>query len=165
MWLFKKKKKEVQSDDKTAVSDKVAGKIAGVGIKVQQLFAENMNRIFMKTDFKRLKLILIFFCVSAGGYSIYLIADSVFSPERKQKSFEIQQMDIPKHFNKSGDETIMPEATIDEQTYLQIQDFRKYMDSLKLNRTNEYDSILQARPGLMDSVQVLEQIYLSQKQK
>lgn len=165
MWLVKKKKKEVQSDDKTTVSDKVAGKIAGVGIKAQQLFAENMNRIFMKTDFKRLKLMLIFFCVSAGGYSLYLIANSVFSPERKQNAFEIQQMDIPKHFNKSGDETVMPEATIDEQTYLQIQDFRKYMDSLKLNRTNEYDSILQARPGLMDSVQVLEQIYLSQKQK
>lgn len=165
MWLFKKKKKEVQSDDKTAVSDKVAGKIASVGIKVQQLFAENMNRIFMKTDFKRLKLILIVFSVCAGGYSIYLIVNSVFSPERNQKALEIQQMDIPKHFNKSGDETIMPEATIDEQTYLQIQDFRKYMDSLKLNRTNEYDSILQARPGLMDSVQVLEQIYLSQKQK
>ena len=165
MWLFKKKKKEIQSDDKTTVSDKMAYKIAGVGIKAQQLFAEKMNRIFMKTDFKRLKLILIFFCVSAGGYSIYLIANSVFSPERKQKTFEIQQMDIPKHFNKSGDETIMPEATIDEQTYLQIQDFRKYMDSLKLNRTNEFESILQARPGLMDSVQVLEQIYLSQKQK
>ncbi|MFX7029306.1 hypothetical protein ABTH93_20415, partial [Acinetobacter baumannii] len=82
MWLFKKKKKEVQSDDKTTVSDKVAGKIAGVGIKVQQLFAENMNRIFMKTDFKRLKLILIVFSVCAGGYSIYLIVNSVFSPER-----------------------------------------------------------------------------------
>jgi hypothetical protein len=165
MWLFKKPNKEVQSDDKTTVSDKVAGKIAGVGIKAQRLFAEKMNKLFMKTDYKRLKLILIFFCVSAGGYSIYLIANSVFSPERKQKTFEIQQMDIPKHFNKTGDETVMPEATIDEQTYLQIQDFRKHMDSLKLNRTNEYDSILQARPGLMDSVQVLEQIYLSQKQK
>jgi len=163
MWLFKKK--EVQSDNKTTISDKVAGKIAGVGIKAQQLFAEKMNRIFMKTDFKRLKLLLIFFCVSAGGYSLYLIANSVFSPERKHKALEIQQMDIPKHFNKTGDETIIPEATVDEQTYLQIQDFRKYMDSLKLNRTNEYDSILQARPGLMDSVQVLEQIYLSQKQK
>lgn len=165
MWLFKKKKKELQSEEKTTMSDKVAGKIAGVGIKAQQLFAEKMNRTSMKTDFKRLKLILIFFCVSAGGYSIYLIADSVFSPERKQKTFEIQQMDIPKHFDKTGDETVMPDATVDEQTYLQIQDFRKYMDSLKLNRTNEYDSILQARPGLMDSVQVLEQIYLSQKQK
>ncbi|HCT23882.1 MAG TPA: hypothetical protein DIW54_11360 [Chitinophagaceae bacterium] len=165
MWLFKKRKKEVQSDDKTTVSDKVAGKIAGVGIKAQQLFAEKMNRTFMKTDFKRLKLILIFFCVSAGGYSIYLIANSVFSHERKEKVFEIQAMDIPKHFDKTGDETVMPDAAVDEQTYLQIQDFRKYMDSLKLNRANEYDSILQARPGLMDSVQVLEQIYLSQKQK
>ena len=147
------------------MSDKVAGKIAGVGIKAQRLFAERMNKLFMKTDYKRLKLILIFFCVSAGGYSIYLIANSVFSAEQKQQSFEIQQMDIPKHFNKTGDETVMPEATVDEQTFLQIQDFRKYMDSLKLNRTTEYDSILQARPGLMDSVQVLEQIYLSQKQK
>jgi len=165
MWLFKKKKKELQSEEKTTMSDKVAGKIAGVGIKAQQLFAEKMNRTFMKTDFKRLKLILIVFCITAGGYSIYLIANSVFSPERKQKAFEIQQMDIPKHFDKTGDETVMPDATVDEQTYLQIQDFRKYMDSLKLNRTNEYDSILQARPGLMDSVQVLEQIYLSQKQK
>ena len=165
MWLFKKKKTELQSEEKTSMSDKVAGKIAGVGIKAQRLFAERMNKLFMKTDYKRLKLILIFFCVSAGGYSIYLIANSVFSAERKQKSFEIQQMDIPKHFNKTGDETVMPEAIIDEQTYLQIQDFRKHMDSLKLNRTTEYDSILQARPGLMDSVQVLEQIYLSQKQK
>ena len=73
----------------------------------------------MKTDFKRLKLILIVFSVCAGGYSIYLIVNSVFSPERKQKALEIQQMDIPKHFNKTGDETVMPEATIDEQTYLQ----------------------------------------------
>lgn len=165
MWLFKKMKKELQSEEKATMSDKVAGKIAGVGIKVQRLFAERMDKLFMKTDYKRLKLILIFFCVSAGGYSIYLIANSVFSAEQKQQSFEIQQMDIPKHFNKTGDETVMPEATVDEQTYLQIQDFRKYMDSLKLNRTNEYDSILQARPGLMDSVQVLEQIYLTQKQK
>ncbi|MBP6023920.1 hypothetical protein [Ferruginibacter sp.] len=165
MWLFKKKKKELQSEEKATMSDKVAGKIAGVGIKAQRLFAERMNKLFMKTNYKRLKLILIFFCVSAGGYSIYLIANSVFSAEQKEQSFEIQQMDIPKHFNKTGDETVMPEATVDEQTYVQIQDFRKYMDSLKLNRANEYDSILQARPGLMDSVQVLEQIYLSQKQK
>ena len=165
MWLFKKKKNELQSEEKTTMSDKIAGKIAGVGIKAQRLFAGRMNKLFMKTDYKRLKLILIFFCVSAGGYSIYLIAISVFSAEQKQQSFEIQQMDIPKHFNKTGDETVTPEATVDEQTYLQIQDFRQYMDSLKLNRTNEYDSILQARPGLLDSVQVLEQIYLSQKQK
>lgn len=74
-------------------------------------------------------------------------------------------MDVPKHFNKTGDEELAPEAYVDEETWLQIKQFRNYMDSLKQKARNEYDSILQARPGLMDSVQMLEQIYLSQKQK
>jgi hypothetical protein len=165
MWLYKRKQKDKGIRDRITVSDKVAGKIAGLGIKIQQLFAERMNRIFMKTDFKRLKLILVLFCISAGGYSIYLIANSVISPDRKQNSFEVQKMDVPKHFNKTGDENLIPEAYVDEETYQQIKLFRNYMDSLKQKRRNEYDSILQARPGLMDSVQMLEQIYLSQKQK
>ncbi|MBN8718722.1 MAG: hypothetical protein J0H85_04700 [Sediminibacterium magnilacihabitans] len=165
MWLYKRKQKDKETGNKITVSDKVAGKIAGFGIKLQQLFAEKMNRVFMKTDFKRLKLILILFCISAGGYSIYLVANSIISPDNSQKDFEIQQMDVPKHFNKTGDEELAPEAYVDEETWLQIKQFRNYMDSLKQKARNEYDSILQARPGLMDSVQMLEQIYLSQKQK
>ena len=165
MWLYKAKQKDKETVEKVTVSDKVAGKIAGLGIKLQQLFAEKMNRVFMNTDFKRLKIILIIFCICAGGYSIYLIANSVISPDRKQNSFEVQQMDVPKHFNKTGDENLIPEAYVDEETWQQIKQFRNYMDSLKQKRRNEYDSILQARPGLMDSVQMLEQIYLSQKQK
>lgn len=165
MWLYKEKQKDKETVDKVTVSDKVAGKIAGLGVKLQQLFAEKMNRIFMKTDFKRLKIILIIFCIGAGGYSIYLIANSVISPDRKQNSFEVQQMDVPKHFNKTGDENLILEAYVDEETYQQIKQFRTYMDSLKQKRRNEYDSILQARPGLMDSVQMLEEIYLSQQQK
>lgn len=165
MWLYKGKQKDKETVDKVTVSDKVAGKIAGLGIKLQQLFAEKMNRIFMKTDFKRLKIILIIFCLCAGGYSIYLIANSVISPDRKQNSFEVQQMDVPKHLDKTGEENLIPEAYVDEEIYQQVKEFRNYMDSLKQKRRNEYDSILQARPGLMDSVQMLEQIYLSQKQK
>lgn len=165
MWLYKAKQKDKETVAKVTVSDKVAGKIAGLGIKLQQLFAEKMNRVFMNTDFKRLKIILIIFCLGAGGYSIYLIANSVISPDRKQNSFEVQQMDVPKHLDKAGDENLIPEAYVDEETWQQVRQFRNYMDSLKQKRRNEYDSILQARPGLMDSVQMLEQIYLSQKQK
>ncbi|WP_156123695.1 hypothetical protein [Flavihumibacter sp. ZG627] len=163
--MYKGKQKEKETVDKVTVSDKVAEKIAGLGIKLQQLFAEKMNRFFMKTDFKRLKIILIIFCIGAGGYSIYLIANSVISPDKKQNSFEIQQMDVPKHFDKTGDENLIPEAYVDEETWQEVKQFRNYMDSLKQKRRNEYDSILQSRPGLMDSVQMLEQIYLSQKQK
>jgi len=165
MWLYKAKQKDKETVDKVTVSDKVAGTIAGLGIKVQQLFAEKMNRVFMNTDFKRLKIILIIFCICAGGYSIYLIANSVISPDRKQNSFEVQQMDVPRHFDKTGEENLSSEAYVDEEIYQQVKEFRNYMDSLKQKRRNEYDSILQARPGLMDSVQMLEQIYLSQKQK
>lgn len=165
MWLYKAKRKDKETVGKVTVSDKVAGKIAGLGIKVQQLFAEKMNRVFMNTDFKRLKIILIIFCICAGGYSIYLIANSVISPDGKQNSFEVQQMDVPRHFDKTGEENLIPESYVDEEIYQQVKEFRNYMDSLKQKRRNEYDSILQARPGLMDSVQMLEQIYLSQKQK
>ncbi len=165
MLLFRKRKKETISGDKTSISDKVAGKIAGVGIKAQRLFADKMNRLFMNTDFKRLKLILVGFCICAGGYSLYLIINSIISPDKKQKAFEVQQVDVPKHFNKSGDESVVAEPMVDEVTCQQIKDFRHYMDSLKQNKKIEYDSILQARPGLMDSVQMLEQIYLSQQQK
>ncbi len=165
MWLFKKRRKEVSADDKTRISDKVAGKIAGVGIKMQQLFGDKMNKIFMHTDFKRLKIFLLLFCICAGGYSLYLIIDGVVSPDKKQKPFKVQQIDVPKHFDKTGAEDLMPEAYITDETRQQIEQFKKYMDSLNRNNKGEHDSILQARPGLMDSVQVLEQIYLSQQQK
>lgn len=165
MRLYRRKQQDNATGDKVTASDEVAGKIAAAGIKLQQLFAERMNRIFMKTDFKRLKIILILFCICAGGYSIYLVANSILSPEKRQKGFEIQQMDVPRHFDKTGDENLIPEAYVDEETYQHVKQFMNYMDSLKQKRRNEYDSILQARPGLMDSVQMLEQIYLSQKQK
>lgn len=48
-------------------------------------------------------------------------------------------------------------------TYKRFQQFRKYMDSLRICDTVHYDSILLARPGLMDTVLILEKIYLQQQ--
>ncbi|MFX8079068.1 hypothetical protein ABTK74_19980, partial [Acinetobacter baumannii] len=80
---------------KTGISDKVAGKIARAGIKIQELFAEKMNTMFMNIEIKRLKVLLILFCICAGGYSIYLVADSITSPDKKQNGFKIEQMNVP----------------------------------------------------------------------
>lgn len=164
MWFFRKKKKEVDESRKT-ISDKVAGKIAGAGIKIQQAFACKMNKMFENMNVARIKIMLIVFCVTAGGYSVYLLANSILKKDSKQEVFKIEQVDVPKHFDKSGEETIMSEAIIDEQTYNQIQEFKKYMDSIRVHERKEYDSIIINRPGLLDSVQMLEQIYQSQKQK
>lgn len=162
MWLFKKKKKPADEGNSETTSDKVASKIAGAGIKAQKLFADKMNKVFEGMTNKRIKIVLTIFCLAAGGYSLYLLGNAVFSPSQKQPSFKIEQASIPKHINKAGDETILQEATVDEETFNKIRDFKKYMDSIKIYKKAEYDSILINRPGLMDSVQMLEQIYLSQ---
>lgn len=164
MWLSRKQNKKNEDGNSQTMSDNVAGKIAGAGIKVQGYFANGMNKIFKNMNNKKLKALLIVFCISAGGYSIYLITNAVVSPDKKQPAFKVDQVDMPKHFDRTGDEFI-PEATVDEQTFNKIQDFKKYMDSLKQKKSYLYDSIISARPFLLDTVLMLEEIYYSQKQK
>ncbi|MGF2412022.1 MAG: hypothetical protein ACQUYJ_06825 [Ferruginibacter sp.] len=163
MRLFKKQKKKSEAGN--AVSDKVAGKIAKAGIFVQSRFANGMNKMFTGMNVKRLKLLLIIFCIGCGGYSIYLFTDAIVSPAATQQTIKIEQAIVPKHFNKTGDEIIAAENIVDEETFGQIQQFKHYLDSLKQNKNYLYDSILTARPFLMDTVLMLEQIYYSQKQK
>lgn len=164
MWLSRKQNKKDEDGNSQTMSDKIAGKIAGAGIKVQGYFANGMTKIFKNMNNKKLKILLILFCISAGGYSIYLIANAVASPDKKQPAFKVDQVDMPKHFDRTGDELI-PEATVDEQTFNKIQDFKKYMDSLNQKKSYLYDSIISARPFLLDTVLMLEEIYYSQKQK
>ncbi len=65
MWLFKKQKKNDEENGNTSMSDKVAGKIAGAGIRVQGYFAKGMNKIFKNMNNKKLKVLLLVFCISA----------------------------------------------------------------------------------------------------
>ena len=163
MLLFKKQKKKVEAGN--AVSDKVAGKIAKAGIAVQNKFAKVMDKIVAGMNTKRLKLYLIIFCIGCGGYSIYLFTDAIISPDVNNKALQIDKASIPKHFDNTGDDIVAPDNSVDEETFNQIQQFKQYLDSLKQSRSYLYDSILSARPLLMDTVLLLEQIYYSQKQK
>jgi hypothetical protein len=164
MRLFKKRKNKYEDNGTLNMSDKIAGKIANAGIKVQTSFANGMNKIVKNMGVKKLKSLLILFCLSAGGYSIYLFTNAIVSPEIKQPAFKIDQVDVPKHINKTADELI-PEASVDEATFQKIQGFKKYMDSLRQEKSYLYDSINTVRPFLMDTVMMLEEIYYSQKQK
>jgi hypothetical protein len=163
MWLFKKQKKKAEAGN--GVSDKVAGKIAKAGIAVQNKFAKGMDKLFAGMNTKRLKLYLIIFCICCGGYSIYLFTDAIVSPDAKSKALQIDKASIPKHFEDTGDDIMATDNSVDEETFHQIQQFKKYLDSLKQSKSYLYDSIITARPFLMDTVLMLEQIYYSQKQK
>ena len=147
------------------MSDKVAQKIAWTLIEVQKRFAYKMNNAFQTMNIKRLKIALLLFCFVAGGVSLYLIVNALTTHPKANDSLRVEQANIPKHFDKTGEEIIEFESYVDEHTYGQIPVFKTYMDSLKNAESPLFDSIVLARPYLMDSIQALEQLYYSQTQK
>ncbi len=138
MMFFKKRK--IKGNP---LQDKLAGRIANGLIKLQITFSGYMNKL------KHLKLILVSFCIISGGLSIYFFVDAIVSkPKVKVK---IDQVRIPKHFDKSGDEVM--ESTMPDDIYQQIQAYKRYMDSIGQP----------IRSGLKDSMRILEEIDLQQQ--
>lgn len=144
--LFSKKKKIPRDNP---LQDTIAGKIAGGFIKAQTLFSTGMSRLFLNMHPKKLKILFISFCLLSGGFSIYLLVDAVISTPTP--AMKIDHVRVPKHFNQPGDDII--ENVLPPEIYLQVQQYRKYMDSLGLP----------IRQSLLDSITVLEQIYHSQQ--
>lgn len=144
--FFKRKKKEPKG---RSLQDTVASRIAGGFIKVQITASNFMNKRFANMSLKGMKMLLAGFCLVSGGLSIYLLVNAIVS--KPQQVFHIEKVRIPAHFDKPGDAIIeneMPDEIID-----QIRDYKHYMDSMQLP----------IRKSLVDSMKMLEEIYLSQQ--
>lgn len=138
--MFRRKKK---APTENSLQDKVASKIAGGIILLQTIISNRMNSM------KRLKEILIAFCILSAGLSIYFFVDAIIS--KPKATFKIDQLKMPKHFDQSGDKIM--ENEMPDDIYQQIQEYKQYMDSLGIP----------IRTGLMDSIRILEEIYLKHK--
>jgi hypothetical protein len=160
MFLFRKNK--VTHENKT--TDRIAAKAVKAITTVQTKFAITMSKIFIKTPVKKIKGFLIVFCLLNGGLSIYLVYTALSDPETNQ-SITVTPIKTLKHFDKAGDENVSTETIVDERTYSEVVRFKNYMDSLQQYKSKIYDSIMQTRPGLMDSGQMLIRLYNSQKNK
>jgi hypothetical protein len=132
-------------------TDKVAGKIAGWIIKCQTKVSDFMNKRLSKLSIKRTKVLLVVFCLFWGGLSIYFIVYAVLN--KKPHTLKVDPLNLPQHF--INDENSEREDRVGTDTYKKIQEYKKYMDSI-------HQTI---RPGLLDSMNMLEQIYLSQQKK
>ena len=156
--LFRKKKDKAHSHQ---VKEKAAKGIASFLLKTQSKFADIMNNKTKNIPSKRMKVILVVFCLLGGGFSLYLIGEAVLKPDREQPAIKIDAVSVSKHYDRSGDEQLRSDQYIDNETYQQIEAFEEYMDSLQRTATGikTRDSILQTRPGLMDSITMLKEIY------
>lgn len=123
--------------------EKLAGKIANGILSVQEKFSNRMNR------FRGLKTLLIVFCIVSAGLSTYFLVDAI---TRKPKTkIKIDRIRSPRPAYEAPEE--MYDEKIPHEIYQSIQDYKKYLDS-----TGEI-----IRPGLADSMRVLEEMYLQQQ--
>lgn len=160
--LFKKQRSKTENPKPE--QDKIAGKIARYIIKAQTKFARVMNKSFSALSITSMKVVVILFCLGTGGLSLYLVCQGLFE-ENKGNAISPAKVHTPKYFDKAGDEIVTSVADVDEETWGKVQLFKTYMDSLKTNSPKNYDSIVSERPGLMDSIAAIEDIYYSQKIK
>jgi hypothetical protein len=113
--------------------------------------------------FTRLNWIMILFAfiVFTGGCSIYLIVNS-FSGN-KTGNLVLTPITKPTNAIPLKEKPLELNEVISKTEFEKITSFRKYMDSLSRSPTGKktYDSIVSDRPGLLDSLTIIENYYYS----
>ena len=107
------------------------------------------------------KLSLSLFCFLFGGLSLYIIIQSVAV---EQKPMPVQRISRPVQPGNS-ENLLQADSAVTKMEYERIERFKNYLIQLKEDsaRAKEFDSIMIARPKLLDSIRTIEKIYLSRK--
>ncbi|MEO9020974.1 MAG: hypothetical protein ABI237_14775 [Ginsengibacter sp.] len=158
MRIFRKhNKEEIQVQPG---KDRLAGSIAAWILKVQNGFAKFMNKRTERISVYGMKMMLIIFFLTGSGLSIYLIARTAFK-KGPTKMIQVGRISSPLYYHKNDNSGIDRSLIITKQEYEEIQTFHRYMDSLHQSTGGKaiYDSILFDRPGLMDSIMIIEGLY------
>ena len=107
------------------------------------------------------KLSLSLFCFLFGGISLYIIIESAAV---EHKAIPVQRISRP--VQPGNSESLLPaDSVITKMEYERIERFKSYLIQLKEDSASakRFDSIMIARPKLLDSIRTIEKIYLSQK--
>lgn len=161
--MFPNKKKE-KTSLQNGYQDRIANSIVITCICLQQRWATFMQRHAEQLSTKWKAIILSIFCLCTGGFSFFFIAKSLTS--NNIVSFNVTQFKSTR-LSKAGYKLSKPMVIITKEEYEKIEHFRDYIDSLAVSLSGKklYDSILISRPGLIDSIVLLENIYQSQIKK
>jgi hypothetical protein len=160
--MWRKNKTKDISPASNPLQDRLAIRIARAVIKIQTLFSLFLSKRTANLSARHLKLIVIFFSTCWFAVSIYFI-ETAFVNDNPYTTVHISHLKTPFLVNGRLREKLNTAIIITDEEYKEMQQFRKYMDSLQQCSKQNYDSILSGRPGLMDSVTLLEQIYNQQK--
>lgn len=151
MKRFRSKKNERGSK----AADTAAGWIAACIRKLQEGWAKGMSRLFAKLSPAWAKTVFICSFLLMAGYSVVLVASAFSKPDKmfEKPALHFKAMPSQKPLDRPP---ALPDNMIGR-----IQRFRRYLDSLasSANGRQVRDSLFKKRPGLLDSLQQIENIY------
>jgi hypothetical protein len=156
--LFRKRKKQNISNGLT-VHDKAATRIAVFFTSLQNRFACFMNTKINKLSNQSKKIWLVAFCSLSGAITISTLVYALSTPGLTIP----EPVRFPKYYHSADSKTSEPLVT--GRDVMRIQNFKVYLDSLTKSVPGKalYDSIMRARPGLVDSIRVCQELYSSQQ--
>lgn len=107
------------------------------------------------------KYLLLLFCVLFGGSSVMIILKSTAS---KTNAVSIKRIGKATQIERANEQRIKPDSIITNREYEKTRLFKQYLLQLRNDPAGKarFDSIVQHRPHLLDSMDLLEKMYLSQ---
>jgi len=160
-----RKKNKTKTAGADEVHDRILKQMVNACLWLQSGWALWMGRRTEHLSRRTLLLLLLAFIALTSGYSIFLIGQS-FSGSQAN-TISITPIKKPGHILQAGDAVSQPDMIVSKTDYQGIIRFRGYMDSLTRSPSGKaaYDSIILNRPGLLDSIRFIEEIYQSQTKK
>lgn len=161
--MFRKKQVAATNKPSSIPIDRMATVIVRIIQQLQQCFVQFMKAIVNKLSVTQSKIVFVMVISVTGFYSLYIFGAALLQQKKGTPIFTPASIRQPAIIYKDEGHDRMRLAVADSSTAEKIRDFNIYFDSLQKTEPKQYDSILQSRPGLMDSIRMLTQIYYSQK--
>lgn len=152
--MFQKKKTKSTVTGSQKWKDQAAERIAGALLLVQRSWANWMSRQEQRLSLKSKALVMGILFLAIAGYSLSLLFSYAKGNVTARDKITIR---IPKM--ESHERQGAPGLT--DPIYMRIHRFRKYLDSLATSEAGKkkLDSLAVQRPGLLDSLAKVEQLY------
>ncbi len=148
----------IQRNQKGAVGSKMDSASRSASTDIQTKWVEWMNRRTAKFNRRHWLIALLLFILLAGGYNFYMAYEGLFS-KGKNILWSVYAIHKPWFFSQERVVTTDSLPSLPTTEYERLRSFQLYMDSLSGSPSGKkiYDSILQLRPGLMDSVSFVQE--------
>lgn len=159
MWWQKRKQKVEKG---RALYKRVKDRLVTAIFRMQFRVVAQLNHKLASLPVKTLKIVFVGICLSGGGLSGRLVMQA-FTKKEASKALLFDSIQMPSHVKQTDEGRRELSPLIFQQEYHRLQTFHALLDSLQQDKMGrrQYDSLLKARPHLLDSIAVLEQFYSS----